>query len=712
LQEFRPDPSGEPSLTFAERQEWLLEQARAELVGPGRWRERDDRPQLANLTANDLGKHWWPRIFAELAIASDGTSVIDGAGAGDQPPPETRAIIEGLVHNRPMEAFTDDPNVGYLYFSPVGLGWLVQRHADLLTDADLETLLTAVFDYPATQASLNLFTGEGTENHVLMGRVGGYLVSAAVVERADQPIYRRFADQAEFRLQQTRDYLWETLVTLYDIGTGEYDSSTYYPYVLSAWLAVYETAPEEDVREWSRAVLDWFAATVALRWDRGVFGGYEQRGGAATSVWNSNLDPFAWLWFGAPGTPDLNGRDWSQMVYAALSDYQPPEAVIELAHKQLPEGVEALTVFESEPSYLVHGADVVRSETKGLFYYTQAFNLGTTLARPIGGFTGGGSQDVLWKLTAFRPENQEAVVFTSPTGRDPWRQLAQWEGVLVDLVWHPDNARALANEGLERVRAWREAYGRDAELRFPEDTAHPNTVTSRKVETRKIGTRLSFPEHLVQAVVTQGKREPIVFVAAGSAFVAIRSLDGDAPKITQRNGVYTVEVTAARGGFNGLILEAVPVEDFPDFQTFMERILSAGPDHTFDADRGRVSYLSLAGDRLDVAYQTAGSWTEPQYDWGYGWTTYGGVPIPAMPPARFPDWPSGEGEGRVPSIAVNGRTINLDTDWPTYSSEVIASGGGTLRLQTATEALQITIDDGEVIRGTSTKMPALLNPFR
>jgi len=142
--------------------------------------------------------------------------------------------------------------------------------------------------------------------------------------------------------QELKGYFLAVARSTYDQGFGEWDSSIYYPYVVSCWLGMNEYADDPDVRSAAPAVLDWTAATVALRTSNGVFGGAEQRGAGLQGSGRSNLDHLAWLWWGGlPGgrAPEGHGSDYGQLVYAATSHYRSPPPVVNLALKRLPRDI-------------------------------------------------------------------------------------------------------------------------------------------------------------------------------------------------------------------------------------------------------------------------------------------------------------------------------------------------------------------------------------
>jgi hypothetical protein len=104
--------------------------------------------------------------------------------------------------------------------------------------------------------------------------------------------------EAVWRHAEMREYFLSTAQTTFERGFGEWDSSTYYPYVAACWLSIYDYATDEAVRGAARAVLDWMTTGLALRHSWGVLSGAEQRSGAPLRAGQSNWDQWAWLWWG------------------------------------------------------------------------------------------------------------------------------------------------------------------------------------------------------------------------------------------------------------------------------------------------------------------------------------------------------------------------------------------------------------------------------
>ncbi|TVR46298.1 MAG: hypothetical protein EA425_17345 [Puniceicoccaceae bacterium] len=677
-------PARSDSEDYLARRAHLLEHIRANLLGSGVWDPRVDPP--IQRAVNDVGKHWWPRLLAELMLDPAGGRVIaqprwrEGAVAGSLP---VRSIIRGLIHDAPDDREDlNNPAVGYLYFSPVGLGWVVHAFPRAVREQDLLVLFTQTVRYEPTLSALNMFTGEGTENHVLMGRAGGYLITRAILQRGPaDPASGHLYDEAARLHELARNYILDTARTTYERGLGEWDSSLYYPYLFPCWLGLYEYG-DDAVRRAARAKLDWLAATVALRQMDGFFGGAEQRGGATLTAWTSNLDQFTWLWWGERRSPPVFSRpDIGQAVYASLSSYRPPQPVRNLARGRLPSELLRTWHQESKPSYLVHGADSVAGQTQTTFRREEGFTLGAAVERPTGGWTGGDAQEVLWKLVARSGNEAGAAGLHGPVGRDPWRQVGQWENVLFD-VWHtPSNAAELRAEAYtiitgrpdgtgEEPGSWRTKKGRDFRLRFPSDTSRPNTVGTREVEVRDRRAVLEVNLHATRMHWRKG----FVFLDFGGALVAVRSLNRSYPVVEPGDDGRARLVDAVPdGGFGGFLIEAATLQPpGASVESLMDDLLRRAETLELDRILGRITHTDPQGNRLFFAYQTSGTYVEPEFDWGFGADREGGYAIPAMPPFLFPKWPQGDDHGRVPRLEINGRPFPRLTPGTVYQGPLLS----------------------------------------
>ena len=160
------------------------------------------------------------------------------------------------------------------------------------------------------------------------------------------------------------------------------------------------------------------------------------------------------------------------------------------------------------------------------------------------------------------------------------------------------------------------------------------------------------------------------------SFVAIRSLHRESPLVREGNLAFD---QAPPGGLTGLILEADRRSRYDSPEHFMETCL--GRTHLNRGNIGQDSliYRGLDGTVIAARYEASGTFTEPVYDWGYG--PVHPVVIPATPPFRQPEWPGGEGHGRIPSWKVNGVAAGLEGSWPVYGGPGLHIGGGLLEMQ-------------------------------
>lgn len=624
---------------FAARRALVLEHVRSHLLGPGSWNTKSD--PATNRSVNDIGKHWWPRLLADALLDPTGARVVRQADGSSVTGAE---IVRGLCHHAPdhRPPVRSNPAIGYLYFSPVGLGWALHAFPDLIRETDRQVVFEKALRYEPALSALNMFTGQGTENHMLMGRTGGYLICQAVITRGPaDPGSGHLHAEAVRRLGELKEYFLETARSTYAAGFGEWDSSIYYPYVVACWLGLHDHAADREVRDAARAVLDWIAATVALRTVQGVFGGAEQRSGRPMRSGESNLDQLGWLWWGGlPGDRALERfkPDVSQLVYACLSRYRPPAVVAALARKEF--GPLPAQHFETKPSYLVHGTGAVRQQTRALFYVERDFALGAAIARPTGGWTAGDNQDLLWKLVAPTQSGPSAAVVSGPLAREPWRQVGMWKNVLIDS-WHvPMNARELHAAAMRQIEDWRQKRAESLRRTFPDDQSRENTVRPRTVTTTDARASLHVSDGRVVTFTGKGPE----FLQVENAFLCLRPI-----------GVGLAPIPA--GGFGGFVLEVGSVSTHGTLAQFAAAIAARDRSAPARIEAGTVELQTLGGERIAFRHRTDGTYVEPEYDWGYGAEQPGGYVLMSMPPFQFPTWPAGAGHGRVPDLAVDGEPV-------------------------------------------------------
>lgn len=130
--------------------------------------------------------------------------------------------------------------------------------------------------------------------------------------------------------------------SLYHIGMGEWDSTTYHGHTFAAYLNLYDFARDPEVKLLSKAALDWLSASAAVKYYRGGFGGPSKRDPAGSNrVFRSDSARLFWLYFG--DAPQPNPDPEVDSIHAITSAYRPPQAVVALAHKRFPRPVELLS---------------------------------------------------------------------------------------------------------------------------------------------------------------------------------------------------------------------------------------------------------------------------------------------------------------------------------------------------------------------------------
>jgi hypothetical protein len=125
-------------------------------------------------------------------------------------------------------------------------------------------------------------------------------------------------------------------------------------------------------------------------------------------------------------------------------------------------------------------------------------------------------------------------------------------------------------------------------------------------------------------------------------------------------------VTAAEPGkLCGFVLEVRSQKEFSCLECFADEAEERSMiDLSKAGTNKQVRYVTMDGDTLEMLYMSSGSFTEATVDWGFG-PTEPGILLSEMG-FRQPDWPSGEGYGRIPRCSVNGVTVDFEAPWPVF----------------------------------------------
>lgn len=636
---------------------------------------------------SDAEKYYYPRALARMARYGSGDARSNfGDPAASDRPPEMAGILD--FRGRPANAEGGKPLPGFVdkdpfHFILLGMSRLLFAYPDApAMAANRDAFLRAGLD---RTDNFNAFTAEGTENHINMSRTAGYIYAVEATRDPDQ------YPEAPARAERMRDWLLDWSRRLYRTGDGEWNSSIYAAYNMAGWFNVYDfTAPgargaDPGVHAAARAVLDYYAAQLALHYSWGLVGGAEMRGHGKAGDYaalTTATDYINWMWF-ADGTGDPPGGfrgAASAAIYAALSDYRPPLAVVALAREKHLRPNDHLI---ASPGYLMSRS----RETLRTFHAGRHHTLGSA-AMPVGGWVSSAWQIVNWKLLARDPEGGLPRLVWGNGGfrgneagnvRNPWDQFAQHGPVLVQMTRVPENAEEIEAEIRGLVDRWKADWDADFSRRWPraDRGGFRDGFTSIHFLPGDLATagrnRIYFPPG------TPVEREgEVVFLDLDPVYLAVRSLRLDAPA---RPAAGVLEDAGARGELAGLLVEVGEAGTFADLAGFREAVLArTGLDRSGLAE-GRLAYTNLSGERIVVEYEMAGTFLEPEYDMAYGVTE----PVAFLQDAGWiqPDWPRGEGHGRVPALTVDGERIFPRRGLPHVSGPLLQHADSVMRISAA-----------------------------
>lgn len=171
----------------------------------------------------------------------------------------------------------------------------------------------------------------GTDNLRYMRDTAVYLMAEESGNEATKKLYK--------------ERLNEHVQAMYNIGMGEWDSENYLGHSLAPWLNVYDFARDEEVRLLAKAALDWVCTAAALKYYKGALNGPTKRDYYHPVPLEAAANSYA-AYFGDYVLPLDNPEP--DYIHTITSNYRPPQAVVELAHKNFPKPVE---LFLAHPTY-------------------------------------------------------------------------------------------------------------------------------------------------------------------------------------------------------------------------------------------------------------------------------------------------------------------------------------------------------------------------
>ncbi|MDW7692117.1 hypothetical protein R9C00_14750 [Flammeovirgaceae bacterium SG7u.111] len=524
-------------------------------------------------------------------------------------------------------------------------------------------LLKKVFE---RRDSYNAWMGEGTESEVSMSRTSGYILAQEAMAFPD------VFPQAEGKLEQMEGWMKSWAEQLLTYGAGEWNSGKYGGYSLIGWLNVYDFAKSEEIKKIAKAVLDYYAAEMALHYSYGAYGGAEMRGNGVGKIDDGAIAYFCWFWFSEGGSPPLQGwlgSEYVHVVHAATSSYRPPSQLLSIAKKNI--GITKL-YQGAKPSYLFEERGFVNQQ----FYVGQGFTLGSAQS-PYGGWTEASSELVNWKLVVKKEGAMPDVVsgngrfYNDWSGktRNPWTQHFQYKNILVQLTQTPYEGDHIVLEMRDMVKKWAKKWGRDFKSRYPHETNKEDAVSFGGKVINKNTSYINLPRTEIKMV------GPALYVGLENAWLLISFVHSSPHVKIMEKGKRFVYVDEAEAGLLcGFVMEAFEKNRFASLQEFTQNAKA----QLVQKDEHTILYETQDREKIEVTFGVDGTFIEPMVDGGWG------VQVPVVmataPPFEQPEWPKGEHHGRIPKAKVNGKKVSFKKKAPIYQGDDIWIENGKIRL--------------------------------
>lgn len=394
--------------------------------GPKR---RDAQGRISHFGGDPL-KQALPPAAAALILAPPG----DAPGGADLPP--SRAAIAQAYLSIPgnLRQHYHFACVNWARFLPLAGHRMPPAWHDAFRDAvavyeeNRRPSDGAVREYqplPRTETLLGLaeehLGGGGTENHKTMWRTSGLLYAQLLPKGS--LISGKPQEEA---IATTNAVLTRYIRGMVTVGNGEYDSSTYYPYSLRAFLNLHDFSPDAATRAWAKAALDYYVATYGLKMFNGVLAGPQRRGWV--NGWElGEMDQHVHAWVPDTTVP-VDPSRFITTLHQATSSYRPNRVIARLIAKDV-----ALP-FEAEIAHPDYGM-TRRNTHPEYLYVSRSFAMGSVQLDAVNN----AGQQTTWSLNVRGPRG--SLIFGGgqprwlhPEGHSPYDQWVQKRGALVFMT--------------------------------------------------------------------------------------------------------------------------------------------------------------------------------------------------------------------------------------------------------------------------------------
>ncbi|MBI5353951.1 MAG: hypothetical protein HZB50_15015 [Chloroflexi bacterium] len=166
-----------------------------------------------------------------------------------------------------------------------------------------------------------------TENHYILFTSAAYLAGQMYPDE----VFTNSGETGKQKVELNRKRILRWLDLRFHTGFSEWLSHVYYDEDLTALLALYDFAEDEEIRHKAEMILDLLVFDMALNSFKGVFGSTHGRAYENTKKWASNegtTDTSKLLF----GTGVFSGFDNMSAIAFALSNYRVPEVIETIAN--------------------------------------------------------------------------------------------------------------------------------------------------------------------------------------------------------------------------------------------------------------------------------------------------------------------------------------------------------------------------------------------
>jgi len=590
-----------------------------------------DNYETPSLSIGDPEKYAWPKVIARLEKYGENDSIANW-------------YLDSLKNNSPF------------HFTLIGMARIMALYPNnKIVAENRQRIIKNVFD---REDSYNAWTAEGTENHINMSRTSGYLFAQYALEYEDMKV------EAEQRLAQMKEWIKWWSKTIFNYGTGEWNSSIYETFNLIGWLNLYDFAEDKEVKAIARAVLDFYSLEMALHWNFGVSGGAEMRGSGVYLEGESSTDYYCRYWFSYDSIykPKMKGSAYIQLVHAITSKYSPPKEIVDLAFdKHLKQNY----YIGSNPSYCFEEPSFV----KKTLMVTSEYTIGSSVDN-YGGFFGSSFQYVPWKLVIKNKTNFPFVISGNGTynknysgkSRNPYTQVVQHKNVLLLLNNVPSDAYTYHLQMKDSLNRWNERAMKDLKTRFPSETYknnHPLVNMPANVDF----TNASF---ITLPHIQLNDAGTYYTACFNDVCVVITSLNKENDTIFYEKNRTILQTKNHPNKLCGFVVEVAKIDS-------LSNVINR---RQIKVTEKSVKYL--ADEWIEVKYQREGTYIEPLVDWGYGPQEPMTIPMP--PHFKQPQWKETHHAGRIPKVFINSKPLKYNSLWPVYKGPGVLVESGVLNV--------------------------------